>query len=127
MGLWGNKLRSVSTIQGLGVSFWCPGCKEPHSIPIEGKSPWRLSGTLLKPTIVPSLETTSGHYIPGWEGPDCWCTYNKKNDPSATFSCVKCHLIVTDGIIYYCPDTTHALSGQHVDLPDLPDLKNPEG
>jgi hypothetical protein len=31
-----------------------------------------------------------------------------------------CHYIITAGRIQFCADSTHALAGQTIDLPDIP-------
>jgi hypothetical protein len=67
---------------------------------------------------------TCGHYVPGHTG-SCWCTFNAKRPGDASFQCFRCHSFVRAGRIEFLNDSTHALAGKTVDLPDLPDL--PEG
>src|SRR4051794_22248619 len=90
------------------LTFWCPGCDEPHGIRIEGPSPWTWNGSLETPTVQPSILVTSGHYVAGWKGPDCWCTWNaaRPENPSG-FTCDRCHSFVAEGKIQFLPDSTH--------------------
>lgn len=115
-----KKLHPVTLKSGSGVSFWCPGCNCHHSVPVTGDNCWDLSGTSDAPTLSPSLSTTSGHYTPGWKGPDCWCTYNATTTPKVPFECSKCHLLLTNGMLIYLSDTTHALKGKTIPLPEFP-------
>lgn len=78
-----------------GHWHFCPGCAKLHRLPSEG---WTFNGDLDKPTFAPSFKHS-------WGAPA-----NKV-----------CHYIVTDGRIFYCGDSTHALAGQTIDFPDLPD------
>lgn len=32
----------------------------------------------------------------------------------------RCHYFLTDGVLHYCPDSSHGLAGQKVPLPELP-------
>lgn len=109
------KLRSVTG----GVGFWCPGCQELHHIKIPA---WTWDGNGTRPTFAPSILVTSGHFIVGSPNPEtCWCTYNREHpDNPAPFHCGRCHSFVREGRIEFLADSTHALAGQTVDLPDLP-------
>lgn len=99
-----------------GISFKCPGCKDTHTIPIEGPKAWSWNGSFDKPTIHPSLNVTTGHYTKHWKkGDSCWCGKNYN------FSCYRCHSIISEGKIFFCPDSTHILSGRTVDLEDIRD------
>lgn len=103
-----------------GLSFWCPGCGESHSINTGGsRGPqWGYNGNDAAPTITPSIAVRSGHYAQGYSGGGCWCDYNREHPEDATFSCAVCHSFVTDGRIQFLGDCTHALAGQTVALPD---------
>ena len=95
-----------------GHAHWCPGCGEAHRIP----STWNFNGDLEKPSFTPSVKITGkqrvivdGEWTGEWRrGPDGkaldWC----------------CHYFVTAGSIQFCGDSTHALSGQTVPLPEWP-------
>lgn len=107
------KLRSV---QG-GYSYWCQGCEEMHAV----NSTWQFDGNLDAPTFSPSVLITSGHFLPGWKWPNCWCTYNASHpDKPAVFKCSRCHTFIKGGMVQFLPDCTHALAGQTLPLPDLP-------
>jgi hypothetical protein len=106
-----------------GVSFACPGCGDRHYIPVEGDSAkWVWNGSLDMPTLTPSIDVKSGHYGSTWkQGDSCWCTYNAAHpERPSSFTCYRCHSIITDGKISFCTDSTHALAGQVVDLPEIP-------
>jgi hypothetical protein len=117
------KLRAVD---GGGVDFWCPGCKGSHRVWIAGDHGcvWGYNGNPERPTFTPSLLMRGGHYIPGHQGPSCWCTYNAQRiaegKKPAFATCFVCHSFVTDGRIQFLGDCTHDLAGQTVDLPDWP-------
>ncbi len=103
------------------LHFDCPGCGDVHAVSVgEGDGPrWTWNGSLDKPTFMPSLLARSGHHIPGHDGRECWCTYNDKHsDDPAPFACGVCHSFVTDGQIQFLADSTHALAGQTVPIPD---------
>lgn len=85
-----------------GWIHWCPGCNEPHGIPIpndknERKVFWDFNGDMEKPTFSPSVKITLD-----------------KNGPRI------CHYILTGGMLQFCGDSTHALAGKTVPLPDFP-------
>lgn len=100
-----------------GVGYWCPGCRELHVLPVPR---WTWNGDVDRPTFAPSVLIRSGHYVPGHDG-DCWCTYNAAHPGApAPFGCGVCHHFVRDGQLEFLADSTHALAGQTVPLPDLP-------
>lgn len=74
--------------------FWCPGCEDVHCL----NSGWAFNGDVEKPTFSPSVLVTYG---PG-EGAS------------------KCHSWVENGQIRFLADSTHALAGKTVDLPEYP-------
>lgn len=75
--------------------FFCPGCKMGHGI---DDRRWTVSGTPEKPTIRASVLVRT--LIEG--------------NPDGV-----CHSFVTDGKIEFLSDSTHALAGQTVELPEL--------
>lgn len=88
--------------------YWCPGCDALHGIAIrphtqDNGAGWEFSGTLECPTYSPSQLST-------FEGgpPD-----NRKR--------FVCHTFIRKGQIEFLSDCTHALRGQTVPLPSLPD------
>jgi hypothetical protein len=95
-------IRRKVTEYGESFHFWCPGCDECHNIPVnhgaaEGRK-WGFDGNYDKPTITPSILVNVGGAHPG--------------QPI-------CHSLIKAGRIEFCGDSTHALAGQTVDLPEF--------
>ncbi len=102
-----SMLRSVrhGECEYIYLMFVCPGCigvlggSGLHMIPVNSsiKEPhWIWDGNLERPTLSPSLLT-------GKSTADV------------------CHSFLRDGVFEFLNDCTHALAGQKVDMPDLPD------
>lgn len=75
----------------------CPGCAGPrrtglHAFPT-GDGGWTFNGDVERPSCAPSVKHEHDGRV--------------------------CHYRITDGRIAYCGDSTHALAGRTVDLPDL--------
>lgn len=106
MGQISSKLRSIGIEEGDGYSHWCPGCESMHGIavgqPLRNGARWSFDGNVDAPTFAPSINITIG--------PD-----------SETGEIERCHYFIRAGQIEFCGDCTHALSGQTVPLPDLPE------
>lgn len=104
----GKKLRRGTSSIDRRMLHWCPGCKEPHSIRVEGEGPkWEFNGNFDRPTFKPSVLN--------------FTTYDDEGEPlPAGQRRTLCHYFITDGKIQFCGDSPHALSGQTVDLPDWP-------
>lgn len=82
--------------RGEGRYFhWCPGCEMMHPLP----DTWTFNGNVDKPTFSPSFKQTIG------QGEIC-------------------HYILIDGVLNYCNDCWHPLSGKSIPLPELPQRKN---
>lgn len=86
--------------------YHCPGCKGHHAIPVlidkkEDKY-WNWNGDLVQPTVRPSVK----HFYP---------ESSYQEHPGLPPFC--CHYHITKGVIEYCGDCTHQLSGQKVPLP----------
>jgi hypothetical protein len=80
--------------------YWCPGCDMLHGIAIapdvqSNGASWTFSGTLECPTYAPSQVFT----------------LTEK----------RCHTFIRGGQIEFLSDCTHALRGQTVPLPPVPD------
>lgn len=104
--------------EGGVITFFCPGCKETHSIKTPG---WTFDGNAENPTFSPSVLVRSGHFAPGHkEGDSCWCTYNKEHGTN-DFECRRCHSFVRNGKIEFLGDCSHELRNQTVDLPEFRD------
>ena len=90
--------------------MWCPGCNLLHRISFAGENGdlppvcWEFDGNITAPTVSPSLLITARY---GGEGPD-------GHD-------LRCHSFVRAGRWEFLSDCTHALAGQTVDLPPVPD------
>lgn len=113
MGALGAKLR---TLEGGRIAFWCPGCNESHHI-VRGR--WTFNENAKEPTFSPSILVKQGHFVDG-DKTECWCTYNREHPGETTFRCLLCHSFVREGRIQFLDDSSHALAGQTVDLPDFP-------
>lgn len=74
--------------------FHCPGCDEHHAFN-DGPGGWTFNRDYEKPTVRNSVLVTGG------------------------VSGTVCHSFVTDGEIRFLDDSTHALAGQTVELPDV--------
>ncbi|HEY0819792.1 MAG TPA: DUF6527 family protein [Rhizobacter sp.] len=109
----GNKV-AYYTLRGerAGVRYTCPGCGYVHALPTGPDAPrprWSFNGDLARPTLSPSILAT----VSGCE-PDCDVC-----DEGLHFQSETCHHFVQDGRIQFLSDSTHALAGQTVDLPDI--------
>lgn len=92
----------------LNYWFFCPGCDEAHRYAVNAPPPepsWTFNGDFDNPTFTPSLLLRS--------------TRGPENTPH------RCHLFLTNGILKFCGDCTHHLSGQSTPLPALPDWLQP--
>jgi hypothetical protein len=73
--------------------FTCPGCESRHCYRVgHGEPNWTFNGSLSRPTFYPSM-IVRGDGV--------------------------CHFFVTDGEIAFESDSTHALSGKKVELPEV--------
>ena len=87
-----------------GYRFHCPGCDDEHVIPTEPyRGGWTFNGDESAPTFSPSILV---HPSQKW-------TDNGAVDTP------RCHSFVTAGRIQFLTDSTHALAGQTVDLPEI--------
>lgn len=96
-----------------GYMHYCPACDELHPLP----NSWTFNGNLNKPTFTPSFkhEGLKCVFVEGkWTGE--W-----QRDQAGNPIKFVCHYILTDGILNYCGDCTHALSNMKVELPNLPE------
>lgn len=103
-------IRGVNDPKGRydALMFCCPGCASTrdgyeglHMLPITGgtnlRPTWSFNGNLELPTLSPSILTKFN-----WEGKE-----------------IVCHSFLTDGVFNFLGDSTHALAGQQVPIPDL--------
>lgn len=110
MGQVSTKLRRAMN----GYTHWCPGCGETHVIPDR----WTFDGNVELPTFSPSVKIAGKQCVIDELGE--W-TGEWKRGPDGKALDLCCHYILTAGILNYCGDCTHALVGQKVPLPDLPE------
>lgn len=102
--------------RGQGRYFhWCPACEELHPL----FDSWNfVNKDLTKPTFTPSFKHSGGQTVKvngRWTGE--W-VLGDDGKPKPWV----CHYILTDGILHFCGDCTHAMAGKDVPLPDLPDF-----
>ena len=97
-------------------AHWCPGCLEMHRLP----DSWSFNGNVNSPTFTPSFRHSGvkrvivdGKWAGDWAGD--WI-YDAQGEPIPHI----CHYILTDGVLNFCGDCTHELSGKSVPLPELP-------
>lgn len=88
--------RKVRQLTETALRFSCPGCKDWHVIRT-GPDGWTWDGSVDVPTFSPSV------LVQG---------------PIGGVADGRCHSFVTAGRIEFLSDSTHALAGQTVDLPD---------
>lgn len=80
---------------------WCPACDDLHGLPVnttEHTPAWDWNGNLEAPTLTPSILS------------------NYNGDPPRV-----CHSYLTDGVWNFLSDCTHAMAGQQVPSPPLPE------
>lgn len=109
MGQVSSKLRRSTG----AYLHWCPACEELHPLP----DSWQFNGNLESPSFHPSFrqEGVQRVFSDGeWTGE--W-----KRDAAGDTIPFVCHYVLTDGVLNFCPDCTHAMAGQSVPLPVLPD------
>lgn len=107
------KLKRVSQTAGerYGYRMECPGCNQPHIIPVKPHPQgWDFNENEACPTFSPSIlvyETKAGEgatlVAPG------------------TILQPRCHSFVRDGKWQFLADCGHALAGQTVDMIDIPE------
>lgn len=79
--------------------FHCPACNYGHNVQLDGPRAWTWNRSLDRPTIRPSVminREKAGEYP-------------------------RCHSLITNGNIQFFEDSTHALAGKSVPLPDWQD------
>lgn len=80
------------------LMFFCPGCQCGHSVTTKAANDcgaqWKWNGNMDKPTFTPSLLIYADLHG----------------------GAVQCHSFVTDGMIRFLNDSSHALKGQTVPL-----------
>ena len=90
---------------GIGYAHWCPACKETHAFavdrPFSNGAKWSFDGNIDAPTFAPSMNIGIGPFPDG--------------------HIERCHYFLKGGQLQYISDCTHAMAGQTVPLPELPE------
>lgn len=111
-----SKLRKWATEDGSqeGLIYWCQGCDGPHQIRTKGAGDsWGWNGDVERPVFTPSVRVSA----PARRDPE-----TGESTPERTL----CHTFVgcngaQPGEVIFLSDCSHALAGQVLPLPDLPD------
>jgi len=85
---------------GRDLSIFCPACRFPHNIIVDGSRGWKFDGDEESPTISPSIKLTSEH-----------------GDGRKDI----CHSFVRNGVWEYCGDSTHEHAGKILPVPVYPE------
>lgn len=96
-----------------GLTFWCPGCENYHSISTLGEKAWTWNGSLELAVISPSILVTYGAIPEAEEEFKEWRTERRCHSFIGTNGAPPGHIIFLD-------DCTHKLKGQTMLLPDIP-------
>ena len=98
---------------GEGFTHWCPACEERHAFAVSkafnNGARWTFDGNFDAPTFAPSMNIRTGPRptVPAGR-PDVG-------------QIDVCHYFLRAGKIQYLSDCTHALKGQTVELPKMPE------
>jgi len=111
---FGSKLKTSGSGARQTAHFYCPGCREHHTVTIRGGGTWGFNEDGDKPTFTPSVLVRGAKKLTDQQHAD-WMS-GKAPLPLAEL--VVCHSFVTAGRIQFLGDCTHDLAGQTVDLPD---------
>lgn len=91
-------------------AHFCPACNELHDFAVEqpftNNARWTFDGNGAAPTFAPSMNITIGPFPHG---------------EAEAGRIDVCHYFLQQGKLVYLGDCTHALKGQTVELPDIPD------
>jgi hypothetical protein len=132
MGALSKYLRDVA---GGGLTFWCEGCKEAHTVWVgSGPGPrWTWNGDAERPVFGPSVLVTGHWYTPkgeadeqAWQDAGC-----PEPRPKFETADTRCHTFVgcngaQPGEIIFLGDCTHALAGQVRPLAEMPQHRSRE-
>ena len=102
---------------GNGIyTFICPGCGDQHTMHTKGKNrdgaQWTFDGNMDSPTFKPSIKYKSGMYAKPY-------TTEHHAMLVAEGLGVRCHFILTAGILSFCNDSTHAYAQKKLPLPEI--------
>jgi hypothetical protein len=115
MGQVGKYLRRIGAGDGhtaRGYAHWCPACQSMHAFavdaPFSNGAKWTFDGNIERPSFSPSMNIRIGRYA----DPE----FVDEDNLSSV-----CHYFLQGGVLKFCGDSTHALRGQSVPLPELPE------
>lgn len=89
----------------------------------EGTGCWTWNGSTDLPTLRPSVLTTAGHFVKGFdpEKDFCWCKYNEQRpNEKVQFQCFRCHSWINAGLVQFLDDCSHELRNQTLALLEIP-------
>lgn len=135
------RAKRVETVGGLfyGVRIDCPGCgchclptaETPEDALPSNKARWGFNGNFDRPTFTPSIlarwyemSEESERRLDAGEQAPLTGAMRPDGTPERRWPGrdMVCHSFVTDGRIQFLDDCTHALRGQTVDLPEIPNV-----
>lgn len=114
------KLRRWAGEGSAGYTYWCEGCKGPHSVRTEGPSSWGFNGDLEKPVFTPSVLVTGFQNLTDAECEVILSGGKVERRPLTCHTFVGCNR-AKPGEVIFLGDCTHALAGTVQFFPDLPD------
>lgn len=88
------------------IRIKCPGCDHVLETDENSNPHWKFNNNFESPSFIPSLLVKTGKYV------------DPKFEDDDNLSSV-CHSFIRDGKIEFLNDSTHHLSGQTVELPNL--------
>lgn len=114
-------------VDSADLMFWCPACQFGHGVwtthpnGITGAK-WKFNGNVESPTIEPSVLVQSTVFsAKGKADYDAWYAAgcpDRKGQPFDSIP-VRCHSVITNGVIHYCGDCSHAMAGKSVQMEDI--------
>ncbi len=79
------------------LKWFCPGCGHCEHASLDHPKGWLFEGTEHNPSLTPSVKNT-------WEGGG---------------KIRICHVVMKNGILRFCRDSSHSLAGKRVQMIDL--------
>lgn len=120
------KLEELQRTDGVrAMMFECPGCDMMHQVNVAGpgRPMWTWNGSMERPTFSPSVLVTYDHMSEAGRARSKAFREQHGRYPTHQENPYDvhdvCHSFVADGRIQFLNDSTHALAGQTVDLPEI--------
>lgn len=109
----------------VGYIHYCPACEEAHAYRTDGqgKANWTFNGNVEQPSFTPSMRISWGNKVAGYEEKfktGTVCHYFIVTGDAVRQSGRMPDADSTRSYIDFCGDSTHAMAGQVVPLPELP-------